>query len=417
MPLFDPERALLVRDPPQLTGSAKRGGTDPPERLVAILAEMAPTTVLCMAAHAKVPDRNAVLAAVRARADRSSTTPRSRVATSVPGSTARSVNAASGSAPAPSTTSSGWQALTREASRRSSRSCVAYAAGRPLSIAELRTAVAGDVAAGLYDTLGDCSGPIPRKARSRSTGCSPKAVRGSTCSPSLRARSATSSSPRPTPATRSGAGLAAALGKPDWQADRLSRQAKACLSATGGRMARGAAQRRSKAQVGRDRRDRWAPARGPAGRCGTDCRARPASPLSRARRRKTLFGLGGLDCGLGGARPSVRRPSVPRFAAVALAAGALAAGLAADFAAAARAGCLALRPLAPPAAAERTAAALGTFCDVASRAAIDARRDFRRRTLFRCSTPFSAARSSARMAACNSASLPCRPLRAARGAP
>jgi len=36
-PLFDPERALLVRDPPQLTGSAKRGGADPPERLAAKL--------------------------------------------------------------------------------------------------------------------------------------------------------------------------------------------------------------------------------------------------------------------------------------------------------------------------------------------------------------------------------------------
>ncbi len=45
MPLFDPERALLVRDPPQLTGAAKRGGADPPERLVAILGELAPTTV------------------------------------------------------------------------------------------------------------------------------------------------------------------------------------------------------------------------------------------------------------------------------------------------------------------------------------------------------------------------------------
>ena len=67
MPLFDPERALLLRDPPQLTGSAKRGGADPPERLVAILGELAPTTVLCMVAHSKVPDRNAVLAAVKAR--------------------------------------------------------------------------------------------------------------------------------------------------------------------------------------------------------------------------------------------------------------------------------------------------------------------------------------------------------------
>ena len=65
LPLFDPERALLVRDPPQLTGAAKRGGADPPERLAAILAERAPTTLLCLVAHAKVPDRNPVLAAVK----------------------------------------------------------------------------------------------------------------------------------------------------------------------------------------------------------------------------------------------------------------------------------------------------------------------------------------------------------------
>jgi DNA polymerase III delta subunit len=65
MPLFDAERALLVRDPPQLTGAAKRGGADPPERLASILGERAPTTLLCLVAHAKVPDRNPVLAAVK----------------------------------------------------------------------------------------------------------------------------------------------------------------------------------------------------------------------------------------------------------------------------------------------------------------------------------------------------------------
>ena len=55
---------------PQLTGAAKRGGADPPERLAAIVAERAPTTLLCLVAHAKVPDRNPVLAAVKAIARR-----------------------------------------------------------------------------------------------------------------------------------------------------------------------------------------------------------------------------------------------------------------------------------------------------------------------------------------------------------
>ena len=40
---------------------------------------------------------------------------------------------------------------------------VAYAAGKPLSISEVRTAVAGDEAAGLYETLGELLGPSPAK--------------------------------------------------------------------------------------------------------------------------------------------------------------------------------------------------------------------------------------------------------------
>ena len=165
MPLFDPERALLLRDPPQLTGSAKRGGADPPERLVAILAELAPTTVLCLVAHAKVPGSQCrARGGQGTRAERSSSTPRSRVASFERGSSARSPNAASGS------DAGSVDHLIRVAGpdlgsiASELDKLVAFAAGRPLSISRASgLAVAGDEASGLYDTLGDLLGPTPAK--------------------------------------------------------------------------------------------------------------------------------------------------------------------------------------------------------------------------------------------------------------
>lgn len=65
VPLLDPERSILIRDPPQLAGTGKRGA-DPPEMLARLLAERAPTTSVCLVAHAQVAPKNPVLAAVRA---------------------------------------------------------------------------------------------------------------------------------------------------------------------------------------------------------------------------------------------------------------------------------------------------------------------------------------------------------------
>jgi DNA polymerase III subunit delta len=227
MPLFDPERALLLRDPPQLTGSAKRGGVDPPERLVAILGELAPTTVLCLVAHAKVPERNPVLAAVKERGgsivfhaavkgrdlrtwvEREIGERRLRLG---PGSVEHLIRVAG---PDLGSIASELDKL------------VAYAAGRALSISEVRTAVAGDEAAGLYDTLGELLGPTPAKGaesidRLLSEGRAGQyllailagQIRDLVLAQAYVQRHGSSS------------GLGAALGKPDWQADRLSRQAR-----------------------------------------------------------------------------------------------------------------------------------------------------------------------------------------------
>jgi DNA polymerase-3 subunit delta len=226
MPLFDPERALLLRDPPQLTGSAKRGGADPPERLVEILGELAPTTVLCLAAHAKVPDRNVVLAAVKERGGTVEFFP------AVKGRELRSwvereiakhgLRLAAGSV----------DHLIRVAGPdlgsidSELEKLVAYAGGMPLSITELRAAVAGDEATGLYETLGELLGPTPAKGaesidRLLSEGRAAPHLLGILAGQIRDVVLAQAYLQQHS----SGAGLAAALGKPDWQADRVRRQA------------------------------------------------------------------------------------------------------------------------------------------------------------------------------------------------
>jgi DNA polymerase-3 subunit delta len=227
MPLFDPERALLLRDPPQLTGSAKRGGVDPPERLVEILGELAPTTVLCLVAHARVPDRNAVLAAVKARQGAIVFHP------AVKGRDLRT-----------------W--VEREITRRGLRlgagsvdhlirvagpdlgsidaeleKLVAYAGGRPLSITDVRSAVAGDEATGLYDTLGELLGPTPAKGAESIDRLLNEGRAGQYLLAILAGQIRDLVLAQAYVQTHSsGSGLAAALGKPDWQADRLNRQAR-----------------------------------------------------------------------------------------------------------------------------------------------------------------------------------------------
>lgn len=227
MPMFDPERALLVRDPPQLTGAAKRGGVDPPERLATIVAERAPTTLLCLVAHARVPDRNPVLAAVKAlhgaisfHAAIKGRELRTWVEREIG---ARGLRLGSGSVdhlvrfagPDLGTIASELDKL------------VAFAAGRPLSITDVRLAVAGDEASGLYDTLGDLLGPTPAKGadsidRLLSEGRAGPyllAILAGQIRDLLLAQAYLQTH-------GSAAGLAAQLGKPDWVVERLVRQAR-----------------------------------------------------------------------------------------------------------------------------------------------------------------------------------------------
>lgn len=226
-PLFDPERALLVRDPPQLTGAAKRGGADPPERLAAILAERAPTTVICLVSHAKVPDRNPVLAAVKAMqgAVQFCAAVKGReLRTWVDGEiAARKLRLGPGSV----------DHLIRVAGpdlgsiASELDKLVAYAGGRPLSITDLRAAVAGDEATGLYDTLGDLVGSRPAKGaeaidRLLSEGRPAQyllAILAGQIRDLLLAQAYIQTH-------GSASGLASELGKPDWAVDRLLRQAR-----------------------------------------------------------------------------------------------------------------------------------------------------------------------------------------------
>ena len=90
----------------------------------------------------------------------------------------------------------------------------------------MRAAVAGDEAAGLYDTLGDLLGPTPAKGAETIDRLLSEGRAGqyllAILSGQIRDLVMTQAYFQ-THGSRSG--LAAALGKPDWMADRLGRQA------------------------------------------------------------------------------------------------------------------------------------------------------------------------------------------------
>ncbi len=228
IPLFDPERAVLVRDPPQLTGSSKRGGADPPERLVSILAERAPTTVLCLVAHAKVPDRNEVLAAVKQRGGAVIYHPairgrelRAWVEREVaarklrlgPGSVDHLIRVAG---PDLGSIASELDKL------------VEFAGGRALSVTDLRAAVAGDESAGLYETLNDLLGATPAKGAESIDRLLSEGRAGQYLLAILAGQIRDLVLAQAHLQTHgSTSGLAAALGTPEWRAERLGRQARA----------------------------------------------------------------------------------------------------------------------------------------------------------------------------------------------
>lgn len=226
VPLFDPERSVLLRDPPQLAATARRG-SDTPEALAAALADQAPTTSLCMVSHGRVAAQNPVLAAVRSRRGSISYFPPPRgreVRTWLDRAVAeRGLRLGRGSAEhLLQAAGSDLGALSSELDKLE-----AYAAGRPLTADVVAQAVAGDEPPELYGVVEHLIGQRPASgaaaldellADGRSSQHLLSIIAGQ-----LRDLIMAQAYMR----VRGNAiGLAAELHIPDWRAERLARQAR-----------------------------------------------------------------------------------------------------------------------------------------------------------------------------------------------
>ena len=232
VPLLDPERSVLLRDPPQLGGTARRG-SDPPDALAAALSERAPTTSLCIVTHGRVAPQNPVLAEVRRlrgsiqyfaplRGRELRTWLDREVA-------ARGLRLGRGATePLVQAAGSDLGALSSELDK-----LVAYASGRPLDAAAVALAVAGDEPPQLWSVLETLLGPVPARgaavlddllADGRSSQHLLSILAGQ-----LRDLILAQAFMR---VHGSAVGLAAALRIPEWRAERLARQARAVPAAT-----------------------------------------------------------------------------------------------------------------------------------------------------------------------------------------
>ena len=226
VPLIDPERSILVRDPPQLSAAPRRG-SDSAEDLAAILGERASSTSICLVAHVRVAAQNPVLAAVRQHRGTVAyfTAPRGRELRSWLDREIRSRGLRLG----PGSTDhllqvvgSDLGALTRELDK-----LAALAGGGALSIAEVRAAVAGDEPAEMWSVLEQLLGPTPGRGpatldRLLADGRSSQhllAILAGQVRDLMLAQSHVHLRGGP-------AGLAAELHIPEWRADRLARQAR-----------------------------------------------------------------------------------------------------------------------------------------------------------------------------------------------
>jgi DNA polymerase-3 subunit delta len=232
VPFLDPERSIIVRDPPQLTGGARRGA-DPPEELASLLADAAPTTSLCLIAHARVPAQNPVLVAARrlGAVITLHSAPRGREVRAwveaairerhlrVPPGTADHLL---------STVGTDLGALSGELDK-----LAALARARPLTHVDVERLVAGDEGAELWEVLEHLLGASP--ARGAATlaslldeGRSSQhllAILGGQARDLLLVQSLLQ-------AGRRTAAVAAELHIPEWRAERLSRQARSVPAAT-----------------------------------------------------------------------------------------------------------------------------------------------------------------------------------------
>ncbi len=226
VPLLDPERAILVRDPPQLTTTARRGA-DPPEALASILRERPPSTAICLVAHVRVAATNPVLAALRELrgAIVYCPAPRGRelrtwIETEL---RTRGLRLGTGSVELLQQVVGGdLGALSSELDKLG-----ALAQGGPLQLADVRRAVAGDEPLEVWGVLEQLLGPTPARgaatldrllAEGRSSQHLLSILAGQVrdlmlAQAHLRLRG-------------SAAGLAAELHAPEWRAERLARQAR-----------------------------------------------------------------------------------------------------------------------------------------------------------------------------------------------
>jgi DNA polymerase III delta subunit len=233
IPLIDPERAILVRDPPQLSGAARRGA-DSAEALAMLLRDRAPSTSICIAAHQRVAASNPVPAAVTElggtvvyhpqikRGRELRTWLESEVSRRGlrlgPGSLEHLMQCAGADLGALSAELDKLQAL---------------AAGGALTTTQVQRSVAGDQPPQMWSVLEDLLGETPARGAAvigdllddgRSTqhliatlGGQLRELLQTQAHLAMRGTSA---------------GLAAALGTPEWRAQRLARQARSVPAAT-----------------------------------------------------------------------------------------------------------------------------------------------------------------------------------------
>lgn len=231
VPLFDPQRCVLLRDPPQLAAKARRG-SDSADALASALAGQAPTTSLCIVSHDRIAAQSPVLAAVRAHrgsityfAPQRAREVRAWLDRAIAG---RGLRLGPGSVEhllQASGTDLG--ALTSELDKLQ-----AYAAGRPLTADQVAGAVAGDEPPELYGVLDRLIGETPASgaaaldellADGRSSQHLLSIIAGQ-----LRDLILAQAYMR----VRGNAiGLAAELHIPDWRAERLARQARSVAPA------------------------------------------------------------------------------------------------------------------------------------------------------------------------------------------
>lgn len=231
VPLLDPERSVLVRDPPQLIGSSRRGA-DSAEVLAAMLGERAPTTLLCIVAHTRVAPSNPVLAAVRALGGAISyhAQPRGRevrawVEREV---TSRGLRLGPGAVDQLlAVVGTDLGALASELDKLQ-----AFAAGRPLTAADVTNLAAGDEPPEMWGVLEQLLGGTPGRGAATLDQLLAEGRPSQYLLSILAGQLRDLILAQAHVAVRgSAAGLASELRIPDWRADRLARQARAVAPA------------------------------------------------------------------------------------------------------------------------------------------------------------------------------------------